>query len=246
MSVNRIYKETDGGVSLWDLPIFGDNGEIIENSRLPALNMPTAEDIEKIQRQAHDEAYKEAYEKSYQEGLAKGHEEGLKSGHAEGVAQGYNEGIAQGQALIQQKAGQLDQVLNSFSQPLLQLDQEVEEQLVALSISIAKHLIRRELRTDPGQIIGVVRQTVSVLPIAARDVRVVLHPEDAALVREALSVKEGGSEDERRWRIIEDPVVTRGGCTVETEHSRIDASVETRIAAIVAQTLGGERGGDKA
>jgi flagellar assembly protein FliH len=110
-------------------------------------------------------------------------------------------------------------------------------------MSVAKHLVRRELRTDPGQVVAAVRQAVSILPINTRNIRVYLHPEDAALVKQSLSVTEETGE-EQRWKIVEDPALTRGGCNVESELSRIDATVETRLAALIAQALGGERESD--
>ncbi|MDH5230194.1 MAG: FliH/SctL family protein, partial [Gammaproteobacteria bacterium] len=110
---------------------------------------------------------------------------------------------------------------------------------------VARHLVRRELKFDPGQVIAAVRQAVSVLPISARDVRVYLHPDDAVLVRDALSIGDSNNE-ERRWRVVEDASLTRGGCNIESDNSRIDATIETRLAAIIAKALGGERESDNA
>jgi flagellar assembly protein FliH len=47
------------------------------------------------------------------------------------------------------------------------------------------------------------------------------------------------------WKLIEDVVISRGGCKVLTETSAIDATVENRLAAIVATVLGGEREEDE-
>jgi flagellar assembly protein FliH len=81
-----------------------------------------------------------------------------------------------------------------------------------------------------------------VLPVAARNVRLALHPEDAALIREALSV----GDDNQHIQLIEDPVQSRGGCKVLTDTSQIDASVESRLNAIIANVLGGLRSTDAA
>jgi len=51
--------------------------------------------------------------------------------------------------------------------------------------------------------------------VAARDVRVHLHPEDAAVMREHLAP----TESERAWVIVEDPVMARGGCQITTATS---------------------------
>jgi flagellar assembly protein FliH len=104
-------------------------------------------------------------------------------------------------------------------------------------LTVARQLVRRELRVDPAQVIAIIRETIALLPAAARDVRVHLHPEDAAVVRERLAEP----ATERAWRIVEDPVMTRGGCRVTTEHAQIDARLETRINEVIATILGDER-----
>ena len=69
------------------------------------------------------------------------------------------------------------------------------------------------------------------------DVQLHLHPDDAALVRESLSPSEG----ELAWTIVEDPLISRGGCNVTTENSRIDATNESRLQAAIAAIAGDER-----
>ncbi len=105
---------------------------------------------------------------------------------------------------------------------------------------VARQLVRRELKTEPEEVIGVVREALGALPVAARNVRLMLHPEDAALVREAMPTAQG----EQQMQIVEDPVQTRGGCRVLTDSSQIDASVEARLNAVIAHVLGGERSSD--
>ena len=114
--------------------------------------------------------------------------------------------------------------------------------MLYLSTAVAKQIVRREIKTDPGQIIAVVREAISALPVAAREIKLRLHPEDAALVKQSISIPEG----EQRWRIIDDPVLSRGDCKVETESSRIDATVDQRVAEIAAALFGGEREADDA
>ena len=77
--------------------------------------------------------------------------------------------------------------------------------------------------------------------MATRHVRIFLHPEDAELVKENLAI---GESKDRRWEIVEDPVLTRGGCRVVTEVSQIDSTIEHRLNAIISEVLGSERTGD--
>ncbi len=169
----------------------------------------TAERLQALQKAAYDEAYEA------------GHRDGLKAGEAAAA----------------ERAARLDKLLTALARPFEALDEAVEQTLVDLSITIAKQLFRREIQIDPGHVVGVVRDTVPLLPAASRDVEVHLHPDDAALVREALS--EGG--DDVAWSIVEDPLLSRGGLKVSSEHSHIDARAETRFQALVDAIAGDER-----
>ena len=159
--------------------------------------------------------------------------------------QAYDEGYAQGKALgkvhIDKQVSHLGSIANVLAQPLEDLDEEVVKQITDLSIIIAKQLIRRELHTDPGQVIAVVRECAAALPVASLQVNIFLHPNDAELVRSAFSLDQ---QTETRWNIVEEPLLTRGGCRIEAEHSKIDATVENRLNQITANLLGGEREDD--
>lgn len=164
------------------------------------------------------------------------HEEARKEGFEQGRREGYRDGVRE----LQERAERLGAVLTALARPLEQLDEELEQQLAQLAAILAQQLLRRELRTSPSEIVAVVRECLGLLPVAAREVRVHLHPDDARLVRQNLSE----AAEEGAWRIVEDPVITAGGCRVVSETSRIDATVESRMAAAVARLLGGEREGD--
>ncbi len=164
-------------------------------------------------------------------------EEARESGRIAGHAEGY----AAGQAEVLRRAQQLDRILASLAQPVSQLDAELEHELLEMVMAIARRLIRRELRTDPGEIVAVVREGIASLPIGERQVTVQLHPDDARLVREAF----GGRETAPSCRIVDDPSLTRGGARISTDISIIDATLETRINRVFDRMLGSERQHDE-
>lgn len=180
----------------------------------PQVSSPlTARQLEEVQKQAYDEAF----------------------------AKGLEEGLAAGERQMQERAARMDQLLTALNTPFEELDQQVEDELVSLSIAIVRQLIRREIRTDPGQVVAVVREAVAALPVVARKIRLHLHPDDASLVREAMSL----AESKENWQIVGDPVLSRGGCRVVTENSQVDATLETRLSHIIASVFGGERANDE-
>lgn len=160
--------------------------------------------------------------------------------YREAFEQGLEEGRAAGREEVRQQVERIGGMFYDLAKPFEELDIEVERELLTLAMALARQIVRRELKTEPTQIIGIIREAIAALPIAAREVRVHLHPEDAAVVRQHLAP----TERERAWTIVEDPVMSRGGCQVTTNASRIDARLETRLGAILSELLGTERNAD--
>lgn len=155
-------------------------------------------------------------------------------------ADGRAEGLAQAQAEIDARVRQLDaqsavlaKTLAALARPIDLVDAEVQRQLAELSLAIGAQLLRRELTVDPALVIGMVKDTVGLLPAAVRDVRILLHPADAALLRDTAPVPESGAV----WSVIDDPALSRGDCRVMAESASIDARLETRLAALAAELL---------
>lgn len=204
-----INKESAGSCESWEPPRVIEDNPDTDQSVHPNPGYMTAAGLEEIQNQAYEEAFK------------KGHAEGLQAGREE----------------LNRRVVELDTILGSFAEPFNKLDDEVVSDMVDLVISMLRQLVRREIRTDPGQIIAIVRDAVASLPTASRKVYLHLHPEDVVMVRDTLSL----SEDERNWELVDDPIISMGGCLVRTEFSQVDARVETRIARLIAQVFGDER-----
>jgi flagellar assembly protein FliH len=192
----------------WELPALG--GPVLPLRRRDA-------DLTLIEREAWE----------------RGHEAGREAALA-AVQQQARAATAESERRVQQLQG----ILDFMTKPLADLDQEVQRQLASLAGAIARHIVRRELKIQPDEIVAVVRETLALLPASAREVRVQLHPEDAELVRTRLSAASG----DRAWSIVEDPVLARGGCRVTSSSSTIDAQLEQRLGAVIATVLGEERG----
>jgi flagellar assembly protein FliH len=228
------YKGTDfsdselEALNLWRLPDVPKSGEMVGN---PSSSMPqmTVNEIESMQNQAYDEAFAQGRNEGYQQGF----EQGLK----DGAQKGYEDNVE----ILKKKAEEFAGLMESLSEPFKTLDEEVEKELVKLAISIANQIIRREIKLDPGQVIAAVRAAINVLPLSSQKIMLYLHPEDAELVRSVLSLDDMSTP----WGITEDPLITRGGCKVDTDVSHVNATVENRLAAVIATTLGGERERDR-
>ena len=213
-------------LSVWRLPDASSASKAVDpvkdqNFEPSAMPVLTVDEIEAMQKQAYDEAF------------AQGKKDGYSQGFTEGSKQGYEENVQ----VLQAKAAEFASLMASLSQPFQALDAEVEKELVKLAIAIATQIIRREIKLDPGQVIAAVREAIKVLPLSSQKISLHIHPDDAELVRSALSLDEMSPA----WKMVDDPLITRGGCKVNTEVSHIDATVENRLAAVIATLFGGER-----
>lgn len=198
----------------------------IERWSLPAVEGPLANTV-------RDERARAAGEKHAAQDAARGYQAGLARAHSETESQ---------LAALAARVQRLDGVLELLAQPLRALDGEVEKQLLELALAVGKQLARRELSVAPAQIVAILRECLEQLPVAAREVRVHLHPEDAAVVRERLAA----AGEERAWSLVEDPTLARGGCLVRSDTSLIDARFESRVNAVVSSALGEQRSGGRA
>ena len=202
---------SDGNAKAWTVPEISDISKPVDDGApLTAREIKAVEDeINSVREQA------------YQEGFSKGQQDG----------------IANSQQQVDQTIQSLTRVLEAMTTPLKYVDEKLEDELVNLAVSIAKQIVRRELKTDPAQIVGVVKESLAIIPSSAQSVRVYLNPEDAEIVRKIMPVNAG----ERNWNIIDDPVLSRGSCNIETDSTVVDATFESRIATIAAEILGSER-----
>lgn len=208
------------GVDLWAIPSFDPEEpepepepepivEEIEEVPLEEVQPLTLEELESIRQEA------------YNEGFATGEKEGFHSTTLK-VRQ-------EAEVALAAKLQSLEQLMGHLMAPIAEQDSQIEKSLVELVAHITRQVIQRELKTDSSQIEHVLRESLKLLPMGAGNVRIFVNPQDFEQVK---ALRE---RHEESWRILEDEALLPGGCRVESEHSRIDASMETRITQAIAQ-----------
>lgn len=207
----------------------------VEKWHLPSVDSTSA--------QVFRDESKAKPEESQEENASIPTAEEIESWHQQAHEEGYQHGLKQAEQETAELKQRLMSLINFFESPLQSLNEEVEQQLSLLAVTLAQQLVRREIRAEPGEIIGVIRESVQLLPANSRKIRISLHPEDAELVRKTLQLDE--NEDEQSWKIREDPMISRGGCEITSDNSVINATLENRLQSLAASVLGGERSEDK-
>jgi len=155
----------------------------------------------------------------------------------EGFAAGLAEARAVAQEEYAQRIARLEAILHAAARPLDGLDDATEQELARLALVIAQQVIAHELKLSPELIVQTVRQAALALPSATRSLRVYLHPDDLTLLREQDAA-------EPHWQLLPDPSMQPGDCRLESESSRLDARVETRLAAVVDAVFGDDAESD--
>jgi flagellar assembly protein FliH len=158
-------------------------------------------------------------------------EEIERQAREEGYAAGLAEGREAAKKELDERLARLDGICKAAARPLAQFDDATERELALLATVIARRIVGRELQLDPSLIELAVREAAAALPSATREVRVWVNPGDLDLLHQL------GAE-EPHWRFGANPALSRGDCVLESQRSRLDARVSTRLAAVVDAVLG--------
>lgn len=228
-----ISKEFQSAYQRWEMTSFGDERPSARAQReaaeaaaaaaarayepppppQPTVQLPTAEELEAIRAAARDEGYAE----------------GLEAGQAEGHAAGYEEGLALGRAEAAEELEHLRQLATTFGDAVTQADEAISNDVLELALHLARGMVRTAFDVKPDLILPVVREAIDYLPNLQQPALLMLHPEDALLVKSSI----GHELDKTGWRIVEDESIARGGCRVDTASNQIDAQIGARWQRLV-------------
>lgn len=153
--------------------------------------------------------------------------EGHQAGYASGQAEGFAAGQAKAEAAGRQEALRLAQTLENLERCIAELNQVVADDLLALSIEVARQVIRQTIAVKPEVLLGVIREALEQLPLLHAAIH--LHPEDASLAR----LRAGDQLAHAGHRIHEDTKLKRGDVIIEAGGSHLDASMAVRWRRVV-------------
>ncbi|WP_070886361.1 flagellar assembly protein FliH [Pseudomonas sp. D1-3] len=234
--VSELIRAKDlGSVDRWSLPSFDEHDE--SQAEVPAPE-PVAAEPTPVVQESEEVALEDVKpltldeleairQDAYNEGFATGEKDGFRAGQLKAKQEA--------DAALAGRVQALEQVMRHLFEPIAEQDQQLEVALVTLVGQVAREVIQRELSRDSSQIRQVLREALKLLPMGAENIRIHLNPQDFELVKTLRD------RHEENWRILEDDSLLPGGCRVESEHSRIDASVETRLSQALKQLFEQQR-----
>lgn len=144
----------------------------------------------------------------------------IAQARAEAVEEGLREGRSRAAAALARAAAARDRRLAL-----------AEREVAGAALDVARTLLGRELVQDPGAAADLAARALS----AARDRREVtlrVSPADAEAIRAAAGRLAATLARAPGLELREDPGLARGDAVVETEAGRVDARIETQLAAL--------------
>lgn len=164
------------------------------------------------------------------EAHAAGLGEGRREGWAQGHAEGRTAGLASGLAAASAHAEQLRALAATLPDALRRAESELADAILTLALDVARQVVHRTLRAEPEWVLPLVQDLLHAEPALQGEPRLLLHPDDVALVKNSL----GNELQIAGWQVRADDTLARGGCRVQSASGEMDASLETRWKSVTA------------
>ena len=147
---------------------------------------------------------------------------------------GKEQGLQAGEALIQEQVDAWKGLMQKLHTPVESVQKELQKELIALSVGLARAVIKQEIQTNAEVIFQALAEGLKVLPVGEKSYQIRMHPEDIALIRAQFSQED---IERHHWLLIESPELSRGGCDITTENNAVDLTIERRCRDVLDKFL---------
>ena len=183
---------------------------------------PLAPQADRSPASATDEALLQtARELAFTEGYAQGRDAGIQE-----VSEAMEAALHKA---TQEHAVRMGELFHGMADQLLASEQKISRQLLELACDIARQVVRQELQVNTRQLRTVIGEALEMIVDDGLPTTVRMHPEDLALMKDALLETLGENAPE----FVADTSLTPGGCIVQSASMAVDATVEKRWARAV-------------
>lgn len=157
----------------------------------------------------------------------------VEDAHAAGYAAGRLDGeLAEGTRLRNAVAA-TEQALDTIRASEAKWQDCVTENIAALAVTVARHIVGRELNTDAASVAELVKRALAEFPID-QPMRVRVNPHDLSLLSRPTPT--GGEPvsiaPNRDVRWLADSRIEPGGCVVEGRERIVDGRVDTALERV--------------
>ncbi len=150
-----------------------------------------------------------------------------KEARDRGFAAGREEALEAGRVELRRKSGLIDELLHLISKERSQLYAEYQKGVELVVQALLERILFHEVSVNPRVIVACLKAALGYV-VENSNVTVHLHPDDLE------RLKESGLDDPellvrvKNLEMVDDPLITEGGCLLETDFGEVDASLELR------------------
>lgn len=159
---------------------------------------------------------------------------------ADAYARGYGDGELAAREALDAEVALAMRAITAAAQAIQQSETRwvgnAEENIAALAVMVARHIVQREVLVDPSFLHDMVTRALAEYPVD-QELTVRLHPQDLQACRSVLEQSEGAVAG-RTIRWIPDPSILRGGCLTEGRERIIDGRIDTALERVY-RAIGG-------
>jgi len=139
---------------------------------------------------------------------------------AEAQRTGYEEGLTQLNRIIHEAKTQYGRMLH-----------DSEPEMLKLSLKIAERIIGHCVEVTPQVMLEIIHKAIESLKYQ-KEIRIRVNPDDLGFLKDNKMQLYTMLGESKEIEIVEDALVGRGGCIIDTEIGTIDARLETQLRVI--------------
>lgn len=219
-----------GGADAWTPDELVSFDELAAASDTAPVSVPSDEELRAAEEEARERAVQEERERI------------VAAAYAQGRAEGEAAGRASEQARLAHALSAAEQALDALREGEARWAGQIEENVCALAVAVARQVIGREMAGDAATLTDLVRRAIAEFPVD-QPLTIRVNPHDLTAMASARPAADSpvgtasvAPNRDTRW--IADPVVLQGGCIVEGRERIVDGRVDTALERIYRQLTG--------
>lgn len=165
-----------------------------------------------------------------------GYAAGLEAGQNEGRTQGHAEALAQAAEQLRQLTEAWSQVIGEWEAQRIEMEREARQSVLNFALVAAEKIVHRVIEIDESVIIDQVRHALSLV-LSAQNATIRIHPVDRPILDDALPKVLAELSEIEHIELVEDEVITPGGCVVSFGQGTIDATIERQLGRLIDMIL---------
>lgn len=160
----------------------------------------------------------------------------IEAAHSAGFDAGFAQGEAAAMSRLRTAIATAEGAIDTMRANESEWQLAVAENVSALAVAVAHHIVSRAIETDPAIVAELVKRALAEFPID-QPVRVRVNPQDLSVL--SLPDISGGDPiaiaPNRDVRWLADARITAGGCMIEGKDRIIDGRVDTALERVYRQ-----------